>query len=88
MVEGFAARAGGFKRDGELFTIDSWVSVLMGQQVEPETWHHVAQLDPRELKDFMGKYRTKVAEVINALPQHAEFVKQYAPANAEVWNRR
>ena len=35
----------------------------------------------------MNKYRAKVAEVINALPQHAEFVKQYAPANAEVWNR-
>ena len=25
----------------------------------------------------MSKYRAKVAEVVNALPQHAEFVKQY-----------
>jgi tryptophan halogenase len=82
-------RQGGhiYKRDGELFTVDSWVSVLMGQHIEPGTWHHVAQLDPRELKDFMGKYRAKVAEVINALPQHGEFVQQYAPANPEVWKR-
>ena len=86
-VELFRRGGHAYKRDGELFTIDSWVSVLMGQQVEPETWHHVAQLDPRELKDFMAKYRAKVAEVINALPQHGEFVKQYAPANAAVWGQ-
>ena len=33
----------------------------------------------------MTKYRAKVAEVINALPQHAEFVKQYAGASAKAW---
>jgi tryptophan halogenase len=81
-------RKGGYlyKRDGELFTIDSWVSVLMGQHIEPRTWHHIAELDPREVKDFMARYRAKVAEIVNALPQHAEFVKSYAPANPDVWN--
>ena len=25
------------QRDGELFTVDSWISVMMGQHIEPET---------------------------------------------------
>ena len=42
-------RQGGhiYKRDGELFTVDSWISVMMGQHIEPQTYNHVAQLDRR-----------------------------------------
>jgi hypothetical protein len=43
-------------------------------------------LDDRQLKDYMARYRAKVAETINALPPHADFVKQYCPANEAVWN--
>jgi tryptophan halogenase len=85
-VELFRQAGHAYMRDGELFTVDSWVSVLMGQHVQPETYHHLARLDDAELKKFMNAYRTKVAEVVNALPSHADFVKQYAPANPEVWN--
>ncbi len=52
-----------------------------GQHLEPATWNRVAQLETGEVKDFMAKYRTKVAEVINALPTHADFVRQYAGAS-------
>ncbi len=81
-------RQGGrvYKRDGELFTADSWISVMMGQNIEPQTYIHMARYDERELKEFMSKYRAKVAEVVNALPAHADFVKQYCPASEATWD--
>jgi hypothetical protein len=34
----------------------------------------------------MRKYHAKVAEVVNALPRHMDFVRQYCAASPEAWN--
>jgi tryptophan halogenase len=83
-------RKGGhiYMNDGELFTVDSWVSVMMGQRIEPETYSHFPMLDEPAAKEFMSKYRAQVAQVVNALPQHADFVKQYCPASEAAWELR
>ena len=44
-----------------------------------------AWLNDKDLKEQMAKHRAKVAEVVNALPAHADFVKQYAPASPDAW---
>jgi tryptophan halogenase len=74
-----------YKGDGELFTVDSWISVMLGQRIKPETYHHFASLADRELKEYMSKHRAHVAQIVNALPTHAEFVKQYAGASPDAW---
>jgi tryptophan halogenase len=61
---------------------------MMGQDIEPETYHQFARLGDRELKDFMRKHHAKVAEIVNALPRHADFVRQYCAASPETWNLR
>ena len=33
----------------------------------------------------MAKHRAHVAEIVNALPPHADFVKQYAGASPDAW---
>jgi tryptophan halogenase len=85
-VELFRQGAQLYTRDDELMTIASWFSVLMGQGIEPQTYHHIADLSGKELKDFLRKYHAKVADVVNGLPSHADFVRQYCPANPEAWN--
>jgi tryptophan halogenase len=84
-VELFREGGHAYKRDGELFTVDSWISVMMGQDIQPKTYNHIARLDDRELKDYLSNYRTKVAQVVGALPAHADFVKQYAGASPDAW---
>ncbi len=74
-----------YTRDHELFTVDSWVSVLMGQGIEPRGFHRGAAADEKQVKGFMSLYRQKVADVVNALPLHADFVKQYCGANESAW---
>jgi tryptophan 7-halogenase len=80
-------RKGGYiyKVDGELFTVDSWISVMLGQRIQPETYHHFARVNDRELKEYMAKHRAHVAQIVNALPAHADFVKQYAGASPDAW---
>jgi tryptophan 7-halogenase len=85
-VELFRQGAHAYSKDGELFTVDSWISVLMGQDIEPETYHHFAKLDERSLRDFLRKHHAKVAEVVNALPHHPDFVRQYCGASPETWS--
>jgi hypothetical protein len=58
---------------------------MMGQHIEPETWHQLARIDEKQLKDFMANYRAQVAQVVNALPAHGDFVKQYAGASPDAW---
>jgi tryptophan halogenase len=84
-VELFRQGGHAYRKEGELMTVDSWISVMMGQHIEPTSYNHVARLDDRELKDYMNKYRAKVAEVINGLPLHADFVKQYCAASEDAW---
>ena len=85
-VELFRQGAHAYSKDEELFTVDSWISVMMGQDIEPETYHHFARLGDRELKTFMRKYHAQAAEIVNALPRHADFVRQYCSASPETWN--
>jgi tryptophan halogenase len=87
-VELFRQGAHAYSRDGELFTVDSWISVMMGQHIEPQTYNRFASADDRQLKDFMMKHRADVAQVITALPPHAEFVKQYCGADESAWDRK
>ena len=59
-----------------------------GQNIEPESYHYYARMNDKGLKDYMAKIRTQVAEVVNALPAHADFVRQYAGASAEAWQSK
>jgi tryptophan halogenase len=86
-VEIFREGGHAFRNEGELMTVDSWLSVMMGQHIEPRTYNHIALLGEREQKEFMTKYRAQVAEVVNALPLHDDFIKQYCPASEAAWNR-
>ena len=80
-------RQGGqvYSRDNELMTVDSWISVMLGQHIEPQTYNRFASVDDRAVKDFMTQYRAQVAQVVNALPAHADFVKQYCGADESAW---
>jgi tryptophan halogenase len=71
--------------DGELFTVDSWISVMMGQHIEPESYHQYPRMNEKDMKDFLAKHRAQVAEIINGLPSHADFVKQYCGTTEAAW---
>ena len=67
----------------ELFRIDSWVQVMMGQGITPVDYHHLAQmLPPTELRDALTSLDDGIERAVAAMPTHADFVRRHCAAPA------
>jgi tryptophan 7-halogenase len=76
-IELFRESARVFRPSDELFAENSWIQVLMGQGVLPQSHHPVADLMGRqELGDFLGDLQLKVARTVGGLPGHQAYVEQ------------
>ncbi len=69
-------------RDGEeLFTEVGWLQVLVGQGVQPQTWHPLADaLDSGRLDEFMVSLRTIIQRAVAAMPTHGRFIAEHCAA--------
>ena len=71
--------------EGELFRVDSWISVMLGQGIVPETYHRFAQVNDKELFGFLAKHRAETAQAVAKLPSHQEFLREYCGASTTAW---
>jgi tryptophan halogenase len=72
-----------FRRNEELFAENSWVQVMMGQGITPQSWHPVAaKLRDAELARFLSGIREDVANTVARLPRHADYVAHHCGAAA------
>ncbi len=70
-------RAGGkiFREQDELFDVPGWVQVMIGQGVEPQGWHPLAdQLDSAQLEQFLGTVKSAFEREVARMPDHADFI--------------
>jgi tryptophan 7-halogenase len=74
----FRQAAQAFQGSDELFRVDSWVQVMMGQGIVPNSHHHMAQLMPdARLKASLEQLRAGVSQSVSAMPTHDDFLRQY-----------
>ena len=76
-------RAGGrvFRQEDELFTEAGWVQVMLGQAVDPQGWHPLAdQLSDDDLAAFLESVERLVAHRAAAFPDHRAFVESHCRA--------
>jgi tryptophan halogenase len=74
----FKANAQAFKTDQELFGETSWIQVMMGQGIMPQSYHSIVDMMPaEELKGFLDNIRTTIERRVNSLPDHSEFIQNY-----------
>ncbi len=72
-----------YQNPGELFRVDSWAQVMLGQRIMPEQYHHIAHLMKKEeLMQFFTKMRASINQQVEKMPSHEEFVQQYCKADA------
>src|SRR6187431_1417023 len=70
--------------EGELFRLDSWTQVMLGQGIMPSSYHPIVKLLPeRELQNFLNSIATNVNKNITMMSTHEDFVKKYC---ASSWN--
>jgi len=76
-IELFRESARVFHIGDELFALNSWVQVMMGQGIQPQRYHPVADLMGKaELGNFLGDIQLKVSRTVAGLPQHQAYVEQ------------
>lgn len=64
-----------FREQEELFVEVGWFQVMSGQNVEPETYHPLADvLTGDELAQFLSDIKTIVSSNAARLPSHGEFI--------------
>lgn len=79
----FEEDAQAWQGQDELFRIDSWVQVMLGQRLQPRGWHRIArQIPDDQLRSALGNLRSGVAQGLAALPQHQDFLDSYSAAAA------
>ena len=65
----------------ELFTEVAWLQVMLGQGIEPEGWHPLAdRIDESQMGRFMTSIQTIIASNVGKMPKHEAFINKYCPA--------
>ena len=71
-----------FLDDGDIFRVDSWTQVMLGQGLLPTQYHQIANvMNDEELQRFMTGIKSTIDKAVDKLPEHADFIQQYCPAN-------
>lgn len=67
-----------YQVESELFRLDSWVQVMLGQGIIPESYHPiVSTMEAEELKAILDNIEAHVDQSVNVLSRHEEFLKLY-----------
>ncbi|MEG3159300.1 tryptophan halogenase family protein [Sphingomonas sp. LB2R24] len=70
-----------FRGQGELFTPDSWIAVLLGQNVQPASFDPLTGgLPLGEATRFMAHIREMIGKTAEAMPTHEDFIAQHCAA--------
>jgi tryptophan halogenase len=70
-----------FEADLDIFRENSWTQVMLGQGIEPQSYHPIVDMmSEQELRRFMQFQRHKVDQILNQLATHREFIDRYCPA--------
>ena len=71
------ARGRVFRENAELFAADSWIAVMLGQNIWPEAHEPIADtLDPDKIAAAMRQMRQAYRETAAKLPVHEAFIRQ------------
>jgi tryptophan halogenase len=82
VIDLFSADGQFFRNADELFTLTSWVQVMLGQRIYPRTYHPavdwVADQDMLALVDHVERV---VASNVQLMPQHEDFISRCCSAD-------
>jgi tryptophan 7-halogenase len=85
-IQLFRDSAYAYQGADELFRVDSWSQVMLGQRIMPSAYHPAARvLGEQELTKFLADFRASIEQTVARMPAHQDFVNQYCKASNSVW---
>lgn len=83
-IDLFCESARVFRKGEELFAENSWTQVMLGQGLEPKSYHPIAdKMTDDELTYFLNQIKMDASRKAARLPKHEEYIGQYC-ASADV----
>jgi len=80
-TELFRAKGRFFRYDDELFSLASWVAVMLGQGVTPEGYDPIVDgLDERKLVEAVERMRLGIRQTIAQMPSQSEYIRAHCAA--------
>ncbi|MCY4296452.1 MAG: tryptophan 7-halogenase [Gammaproteobacteria bacterium] len=80
-LELFKAGGGVYRELGELFTETAWLQVLFGQNIEPRSYHSIADgISPRQLREYLANLKTIIEGAVAQFPEHDEYIRRHCAA--------
>jgi len=77
----FRDRAHAWQGEDELFRVDSWTHVMLGQGIAPRAHHPLARALPNEdLAQLLSAIRQPIQRRVDSMPSHQAFIERYCPA--------
>lgn len=78
----FADTGHSYQTENELFRLDSWLQVMLGQRLKPRQYHPIVDaMSEEELRQFLATIQQKVDSSVEMLPAHQAFVQQYCDSS-------
>ncbi|WP_111978890.1 tryptophan halogenase family protein [Algibacillus agarilyticus] len=66
-----------FRENNELFE-DSWMQVMIGQGLTPQSYHPIVDnMSQEELTNFLQHIKHNIDSTVESLPSHAEFIQHF-----------
>lgn len=82
----FRERAHAWQAPDDLFRLDSWMQVMLGQGIKPEHYHHLARtMSDQDLTQFLTGLRAAISRTVERMPAHQQFLDHYCKANDDIW---
>jgi tryptophan halogenase len=79
-IELFRENGHVFQAPGELFQLDSWLQVMLGQRLQPRRHHLMgALMPPAQLKQALEDLKGNINRAVSKMPSHQDFIRQYCP---------
>ncbi len=67
-----------FPDDEDVFRIDSWLQVMVGQRLEARSYHHMARmLGDERLRTMLATLKSSIGTAVEKMPSHKAFLDQY-----------
>ncbi|OSZ63618.1 tryptophan halogenase [Sphingomonas sp. IBVSS2] len=80
-IAAFRDGAIAWQASDDLFRVDSWVQVMLGQRLAPGSHHHMGRMIVEgELRSALGALRSGIADAVARMPAHQQFLEGYIAA--------
>lgn len=88
-LQAWRERAHAWQGADELFRVDSWTHVLLGQGIVPRQHHPLARaLRDEDLRQLLRSIREPVERAVDRMSSQQAFIDRYCKADAAVWGAR